>query len=70
MKQHYILQLKEGEKVVLKIWDEQSIEEVEYLLDKTSYLSNNGVPTPEPIRFNNGKLSLNAVFYVCCRQSY
>jgi homoserine kinase type II len=53
---NYILQLKEGEKVVLKIWDEQSIEEVEYLLNMTYYLSNNGVPTPEPIRFNNGKL--------------
>ena len=52
---NYILQLKDGNKVVLKIWDEQSMEEVEYLLDMTSYLSSNGVPTPEPIRFKNGR---------------
>ena len=53
---NYILKLKDGKKVVLKIWNEQSMEEVEYLLDTTYYLSNNGVPTPKPIRFNNGKL--------------
>ena len=41
---NYILQLEDGNKVVLKIWDEQSMEEVEYLLDMTSYLSSNGVP--------------------------
>ena len=34
---NYILQLKDENKVVLKIWDEQSIEEVEYLLNMTSY---------------------------------
>ena len=53
---NYILQLKDGNKVVLKVWDEQSIEEVEYLLTMTSYLSNNGIPTPKPISFNNDKL--------------
>ena len=48
---NYILTLKDDTKLVLKIWNEQSLEEVEYLLSMTSYLSNNGIPTPSPIRF-------------------
>jgi homoserine kinase type II len=53
---NYILTLKNNEKLVLKIWNEQTLEEVDYLLSMTSYLSNNGIPTPSPIRFKDGKL--------------
>jgi len=53
---NYILTLKNNEKLVLKIWNEQTLEEVEYLLSMTSYLSIKGVPTPAPIPFNNGQL--------------
>ena len=36
---NYILTLKDDVKLVLKIWNEQSLEDVEYLLSMTSYLS-------------------------------
>ena len=52
---NYILTLKDDTKLVLKIWNEQSLEEVDYLLSMTSYLFEMGVPTPPPIDFNNGK---------------
>ena len=55
---NYILTLKDNTKLVLKIWNEQSLEEVEYLLSMTSYLADNGVPTAKPIIFNNGKLMM------------
>ena len=53
---NYILILKNNTKLVLKIWNERTLEEVDYLLSITEYLSNNGVPTPPPIPFSNGKL--------------
>ena len=55
---NYILTLKDNTKLVLKIWNEQSLEEVEYLLTMTSYLANNGVPTATPIKFKNGELMM------------
>jgi homoserine kinase type II len=55
---NYILTLKDDTKLVLKIWNEQSLEEVEYLLSMTSYLADNGIPTAKPIIFNNGKLMM------------
>ena len=55
---NYILTLKDNTKLVLKIWNEQSLEEVEYLLSMTSYLADNGIPTAKPIIFNNGKLMM------------
>jgi len=55
---NYILTLKDNTKLVLKIWNEQSLEEVEYLLSMTSYLVDNGIPTAKPIYFNNGKLMM------------
>ena len=56
---NYILTLKDDTKLVLKIWNEQSLEEVEYLLSMTSYLVDNGIPTAKPIYFNNGKLMMD-----------
>ena len=53
---NYILNLKNNEKLVLKIWNEQTLQEVDYLLSMTTYLSDMGIPTPAPIRFNNGTL--------------
>ena len=53
---NYILTLKDDTKLVLKIWNEQSLEEVEYLLSMTSYLADNSIPTAKPINFNNGKM--------------
>jgi homoserine kinase type II len=55
---NYILTLKDDTKLVLKIWNEQSLEEVEYLLSMVSYLADNGIPTAKPINFNNGKLMM------------
>jgi homoserine kinase type II len=52
---NYILTLKDDAKLVLKIWNEQSLEDVEYLLSMTSYLADNGVATPLPIIYRNGK---------------
>ena len=52
---NYLLTLEDDTKLVLKIWNEQSVEEVEYLLSMTAYLSENGVPTPTPISFDHGK---------------
>jgi len=53
---NYKLILKNGKMYVLKIWNEQSEEEVNYLLNITSYLANRGIPTPIPIPFKNGNL--------------
>ena len=55
---NYILTLKDNTKLVLKIWNEQSLEEVEYLLSMTSYLADNAIPTAKPINFNNGKMMM------------
>ncbi len=55
---NYILTLQDATKLVLKIWNEQSLEEVEYLLSMTSYLADNGIPTAKPINFSNGELML------------
>jgi len=49
------LTLIDDTKLVLKIWNEQSLEDVEYLLSMTSYLADNGIATPPPINFKNGK---------------
>lgn len=52
---NYVLTLIDDTKLVLKIWNEQSLEDVEYLLSMTSYLADNGIATPPPINFENGK---------------
>jgi len=52
---NYKLSLNDNTKRVLKIWDEQTLDEVDYLLSITTYLSDNGVPTPSPIPFSNGE---------------
>jgi homoserine kinase type II len=53
---NYKLSLTDNSKIVLKIWNEQSIDEVSYLLSITTYLCDNDVPTPAPIKFSNGDL--------------
>ena len=53
---NYKLSLNDNTDIVLKIWDEQTIDEVSYLLSITTYLSENNVPTPTPIPFSNGEL--------------
>ena len=52
---NYKLTLTDNSKIVLKIWDEQSINHVSYLLSITTYLSDNNIPTPSPIEFSNGE---------------
>ena len=52
---NYKLSLNDNTKIVLKIWDGQTFDEVNYLLSISTYLSDNGVPTPSPIPFSNGK---------------
>ncbi len=51
---NYKLVLKNNTKLVLKIWNEQDENQVNYLLNITSYLAKSGVPTPSPIVFDNG----------------
>ena len=53
---NYALTLGDGRKLVLKVWDGRSLEEVEYILSVTTYLSDHGVPTPSPIAFDDGGL--------------
>ena len=52
---NYKLSLSDGTKLVLKIWNEQHEDRVEYLLGITTYLSELGIPTPKPISFNNNE---------------
>tara|TARA_B100001094_G_scaffold215023_1_gene209069 strand:- start:458 stop:1372 length:915 start_codon:yes stop_codon:yes gene_type:complete len=52
---NYKLSLNDNTNRVLKIWDGQTFDEVNYLLSISTYLSNNGVPTPSPIPFSNGE---------------
>ena len=52
---NYLLLLEDQTKLVLKIWNEQSLDEVNYLVNITSYLFEAGVPTPNPIEFDNGE---------------
>lgn len=52
---NYKLSLSDGTKLVLKIWNEQHEDRVEYLLGITTYLSELGIPTPKPILFNNNE---------------
>ena len=52
---NYKLTLTDNSKIVLKIWDEQSLDQVSYLLSITTYLSDNNIPTPPPIQFSNGE---------------
>jgi homoserine kinase type II len=56
---NYILTLENNEKLVLKIWNEQSIEEVNYLLKMTNYIVEKNFPTPKPIKFSNGEYYIN-----------
>ena len=51
---NYILTLVGSKKLVLKIWNEQSIEEVNYLLNMTNYIVEKNFPTPKPIKFLDG----------------
>jgi len=52
---NYLLLLEDQTKLVLKIWNEQSLDEVNYLVNITSYLFDAGIPTPNPIEFDNGE---------------
>jgi len=52
---NYKLSLNDNTNRVLKIWDGQTFDEVNYLLSISTYLSSNGVPTPSPIPFSNGE---------------
>jgi len=52
---NYLLILEDQTKLVLKIWNEQSLDEVDYLVNITSYLFKSGIPTPNPIKFDNGE---------------
>lgn len=52
---NYLLILEDQTKLVLKIWNEQSLDEVDYLVNITSYLFESGIPTPNPIKFDNGE---------------
>ena len=52
---NYKLSLNDNTNRVLKIWDGQTFDEVNYLLSISTYLSDNGVPTPSPIPFSNGE---------------
>ena len=52
---NYKLSLNDNTNRVLKVWDGQTFDEVNYLLSISTYLASNGVPTPSPIPFSNGE---------------
>ena len=51
---NYILTLEDGSKVVLKVWDERTPEEIDLVLQNTLWLAKHGIPTPVPLTFNDG----------------
>ncbi|HJO41856.1 MAG TPA: phosphotransferase, partial [Candidatus Thalassarchaeaceae archaeon] len=42
---NYILTLEDGSKVVLKVWDERTPEEIDLVLQNTLWLAKHGIPT-------------------------
>lgn len=52
---NYLLYLNDKSKIVLKIWNERTPKQVKELLVITTWLADEGVPTPKPIIFNNGE---------------
>ena len=60
---NYKLILGNQTKLVLKIWNEQSYDEVNYLLNMTNFLINSGIPTPKPIMFDNEEYIIMKIKY-------
>ena len=51
---NYILTLEDSSKVVLKVWDERTPEDIDLVLQNTLWLAKHGIPTPVPLTFNDG----------------
>jgi len=52
---NYVLSLKDDSKIVLKVWDDRPSEEVHLVLKTTAWIGEHGIPTPVPIKFQNGE---------------
>ena len=51
---NYLLELEDGERLVLKIWDERSPKEVNRLNSHLELIASHGVPTPVPLLLEGG----------------
>ena len=52
---NYVLSLKDGSKMVLKVWDDRPPEEVRLVLETTAWIGKHRIPTPMPVKFENGE---------------
>ena len=55
---NYLLELEDGERLVLKIWDERSPTEVNRLNSHLELIASHGVPTPVPLLLEGGRRML------------
>ena len=51
---NYLLILDDGSKLVLKVWDERTPDEVELVIEHTCWLADHGVLTPAPLLLDGG----------------
>jgi len=51
-----LLTLSDASKVVLKVWNANTIEEVQRVIARHFHLDNHGIPTAVPIQFDDGSL--------------
>lgn len=51
---NYLLELVDGSRLVLKVWDGRTPQEVASLVSTTHWLARHGVPTPTPLPFEGG----------------
>ena len=51
---NYLLELRDGSRLVLKIWNGRTPPEVEGLVANTLWLARHGVPTPAPLPLKGG----------------
>ena len=55
---NFLLQLADGSRVVLKVWNERTPEEVEELIEHTCWIAEHGFPTPVPFQLSGGERML------------
>jgi homoserine kinase type II len=55
---NFLLQLADGSRVVLKVWNERTPEQVEELIAHTCWIAEHGFPTPVPLQLSGGERML------------
>ena len=51
---NFLLQLTDGTRLVLKVWNERTPEQVEELIGHTCWIAEHGFPTPVPLQLSGG----------------